>query len=55
MSQTRATPQGKSSKLEAGIRGGSLVFVGWRRAQRSPTDEHDHLNQSGIKMDCVEG
>lgn len=31
-----------------------MVFVGWRRALRSPTDEHNHLNQSGINMDWVD-
>ena len=36
------------------FRGGSVFFAGWCRAQRRPTNEHGHMNQSGIKRDGVE-
>ncbi len=44
----------KAENWELSLRGGSVVFVGWRRAQRSPTSEPYCTNQSGINMDVAE-
>jgi len=53
MSQASAKSQVKAASWRLKFRGGSVVFAGWRSPLRSPTDEHDHLNQSEINVDWV--
>ncbi|WP_162626865.1 hypothetical protein [Aeromonas allosaccharophila] len=45
MSQASAKSQVKAASWRLKFRGGSVVFAGWRRAWRSPADDHYQSRQ----------